>query len=180
MNLTTGELAKIMGITKETLFHYDEIGLFRPAIVLPNRYRYYEITQTELLNTILLHYVFASFCLLTWVLGHKCLLPLNFSQCPACALYCNKWMFCPFFHKITKLSDFVFICREIITGRGWTDYNALRPTCTLACAAVPISTAVFLPDESIVCNSTVSTVFLSAILSILLVALISSCSFLLV
>lgn len=54
MNLTTGELAKIMGITKETLFHYDEIGLFRPAIVLPNRYRYYEITQTELLNTILL------------------------------------------------------------------------------------------------------------------------------
>ena len=45
MNLTTGELAKIMGITKETLFHYDEIGLFRPAIVLPNRYRYYEITH---------------------------------------------------------------------------------------------------------------------------------------
>lgn len=54
MHLTTGEMAKIMGITKETLFHYDEIGLFRPAIVLPNGYRYYEIRQTELLDTILL------------------------------------------------------------------------------------------------------------------------------
>ena len=54
MYMTTGELAKLMGITKETLFHYDEIGLFRPAIVLPNGYRKYEIRQTELLDTILL------------------------------------------------------------------------------------------------------------------------------
>ena len=54
MYLTTGELAKLMGITKETLFHYDEIGLFRPNIVMPNGYRKYEIRQTELLNTILL------------------------------------------------------------------------------------------------------------------------------
>ena len=49
--MTTGELAKLMGITKETLFHYDEIGLFRPAVVMPNGYRKYEIRQTELLNT---------------------------------------------------------------------------------------------------------------------------------
>ena len=34
MYMTTGELAKLMGITKETLFHYDEIGLFRPAVVM--------------------------------------------------------------------------------------------------------------------------------------------------
>ena len=54
MHMTTGELAKIMGITKETLFHYDEIGLFRPAIVMPNGYRYYEFRQMELLDTILL------------------------------------------------------------------------------------------------------------------------------
>ena len=26
--MTTGELARIMGITKETLLHYDEIHLF--------------------------------------------------------------------------------------------------------------------------------------------------------
>ena len=52
--MSTGELAKLMGITKETLFHYDEIGLFRPAVVMPNGYRKYEIRQTELLNTILL------------------------------------------------------------------------------------------------------------------------------
>ena len=28
--MTTGEFARIMRITKETLFHYDEIGLFQP------------------------------------------------------------------------------------------------------------------------------------------------------
>lgn len=54
MYITTGEIAKLMGITKETLFHYDEIGLFRPAIVLPNGYRYYEVSQMELLDAILL------------------------------------------------------------------------------------------------------------------------------
>lgn len=52
--MTTGELAKIMGITKETLFHYDEIGLFQPAAVMQNGYRYYEVGQTELLDAILL------------------------------------------------------------------------------------------------------------------------------
>lgn len=54
MYMTTGELAKLMGITKETLFHYDEIGLFRPAVVMKNRYRYYEVSQMELLDAILL------------------------------------------------------------------------------------------------------------------------------
>ena len=29
--LTAGEFAKIVGVTKHTLFHYDEIGLFRPV-----------------------------------------------------------------------------------------------------------------------------------------------------
>lgn len=30
--MTTGEFARIMRITKETLFHYDEIGLFQPEL----------------------------------------------------------------------------------------------------------------------------------------------------
>lgn len=54
MYITTGELAKLKGITKETLFHYDEIGLFKPAVVKQNGYRYYEVRQTELLDAILL------------------------------------------------------------------------------------------------------------------------------
>ena len=54
MYMTTGELARLMGITKETLFHYDEIGLFQPEIVKENGYRYYAINQMEVLNTILL------------------------------------------------------------------------------------------------------------------------------
>lgn len=48
--MTTGELAKLMGITKETLFHYDEIGLFRRHVVMKNGYRYYEVSQMELLE----------------------------------------------------------------------------------------------------------------------------------
>ena len=52
--MTTGELAKLMGITKETLFHYDEINLFCPALVTENGYRYYTVNQIELLDTILL------------------------------------------------------------------------------------------------------------------------------
>lgn len=52
--MTTGELAKLMGITKETLFHYDEINLFCPALVTENGYRYYTVNQIELLDAILL------------------------------------------------------------------------------------------------------------------------------
>nr|WP_243686593.1 MerR family DNA-binding transcriptional regulator [Clostridioides difficile] len=29
---TTGEFAKICGINKKTLFHYDDIGLFSPEL----------------------------------------------------------------------------------------------------------------------------------------------------
>lgn len=38
---TTGEFAKLCHTTKETLFHYDEIGLLKPAMVNNNGYRYY-------------------------------------------------------------------------------------------------------------------------------------------
>ena len=34
--LTTGELTQLMGITKHTLFHYDDIGLFQPKYFTAN------------------------------------------------------------------------------------------------------------------------------------------------
>lgn len=42
-----------MGVTKNTLFHYDKIGLFSPDIVRENEYRYYSVYQMELFHTIL-------------------------------------------------------------------------------------------------------------------------------
>lgn len=51
--LTTGELAQLMGITKHTLFHYDDIGLFQPKHMNEKGYRFYSIDQIEILNTIL-------------------------------------------------------------------------------------------------------------------------------
>ena len=38
--MTTGEFAKLMKISKHTLFHYDDIGLFCPEILGENGYRY--------------------------------------------------------------------------------------------------------------------------------------------
>lgn len=43
--LTTSEFAKICGVTKHTLFHYDDIGILKPVIVKENGYRYYDIKQ---------------------------------------------------------------------------------------------------------------------------------------
>lgn len=44
---TTGEFARILGVKKHTLFHYDEIGLFSPAIKEDNGYRYYYVWQMD-------------------------------------------------------------------------------------------------------------------------------------
>lgn len=44
---TTGEFAKIFNVKKQTLFHYDECGIFKPDIVAENGYRYYSYTQLE-------------------------------------------------------------------------------------------------------------------------------------
>lgn len=49
---TTGEFAKLAGVTKHTLFHYDKIGLFSPEIKLDNDYRYYSITQLDVFDVI--------------------------------------------------------------------------------------------------------------------------------
>ena len=52
--MTTGEFARRMGVTKNTLFHYDNIGLFLPEIVDTNDYRYYSIYQMEVFDTIII------------------------------------------------------------------------------------------------------------------------------
>ena len=52
--LSTGEFAKACGITKDTLFHYDRIGLLKPEKVLANGYRLYsprQILQIGLIQT---------------------------------------------------------------------------------------------------------------------------------
>lgn len=50
---TTGEFAKILGVKKHTLFHYDEIGLFSPAVKdEENGYRYYFVWQMDTFEVI--------------------------------------------------------------------------------------------------------------------------------
>ncbi len=44
---TTGEFSKILGVSKDTLFYYDKIGIFSPQLKLDNKYRYYSIFQIE-------------------------------------------------------------------------------------------------------------------------------------
>lgn len=52
--MTTGEFAALMGVSKHTLFHYDDIGLFSPEYVAENGYRMYSRYQLETLETILM------------------------------------------------------------------------------------------------------------------------------
>ncbi len=49
---TTGEFAKLWGIKKQTLFHYDETGIFKPAKRDANGYRYYNYPQFEVFGVI--------------------------------------------------------------------------------------------------------------------------------
>ncbi|MCR1951643.1 MULTISPECIES: MerR family transcriptional regulator [unclassified Clostridium] len=49
---TTGEFAEIWGIKKKTLFHYDNIDLFKPEKIMNNGYRYYSKHQLEVFNVI--------------------------------------------------------------------------------------------------------------------------------
>lgn len=44
---TTGEFAKLCGVNKRTLFHYNDIGLFYPAFTDENGYRYYSHHQFD-------------------------------------------------------------------------------------------------------------------------------------
>lgn len=49
---TTGEFAKICGVNKKTLFHYDDIGLFSPELKKDNGYRYYSYHQLSIFGII--------------------------------------------------------------------------------------------------------------------------------
>ena len=49
---STHEFAKLVGVTKHTLFHYDKVGVFSPEIKLENDYRYYSYTQIEYFGVI--------------------------------------------------------------------------------------------------------------------------------
>ncbi|TDL92006.1 MerR family transcriptional regulator [Vibrio vulnificus] len=51
--LSIGEMAKLRGVTVDTLRHYDKIGLLKPYHIDPETgYRYYSIFQYEVLGTI--------------------------------------------------------------------------------------------------------------------------------
>lgn len=45
--MTTGEFADLCDVKKQTLFHYDDIGLLEPEYKNENGYRYYSIQQAE-------------------------------------------------------------------------------------------------------------------------------------
>lgn len=49
---TTGEFAELCGVKKQTLFHYDHIGILKPEITGENGYRYYSYFQLDTYNTI--------------------------------------------------------------------------------------------------------------------------------
>ncbi|MED1058995.1 MerR family transcriptional regulator [Bacillus mycoides] len=47
IHFTTGEFAKLVGVSKYTLFHYDKLGIFSPELKDENEYRYYSTFQVE-------------------------------------------------------------------------------------------------------------------------------------
>lgn len=49
---TTGEFAKLMGVSKDTLFHYDRIGIFSPEVKTDKDYRYYSLYQLDVFYVI--------------------------------------------------------------------------------------------------------------------------------
>ncbi|MDM5286600.1 MerR family DNA-binding transcriptional regulator [Peribacillus castrilensis] len=51
---TTGEFAKLCNVKKQTLIHYDEIGLLTPDIKNEKGYRYYSYQQFEVFSVITL------------------------------------------------------------------------------------------------------------------------------
>lgn len=51
---TIGQFAALHGINKKTLMWYDETGIFKPAIIRENGYRYYTYFQSSTLEAILM------------------------------------------------------------------------------------------------------------------------------
>lgn len=52
--LTVNAFAKICGVTKHTLYHYEDVGLFKPVHVSDNGYRYYSYQQYDQIRFILM------------------------------------------------------------------------------------------------------------------------------
>lgn len=50
--ISISEMAKLHGISRQTLIYYDKIGLFKPELVDSNGYRYYSWRQIPLLREI--------------------------------------------------------------------------------------------------------------------------------
>lgn len=50
--LSAGKFAKIVDVPKHVLFHYDDIGLFKPTFKAENGYRYYSIHQYDTFSII--------------------------------------------------------------------------------------------------------------------------------
>jgi DNA-binding transcriptional MerR regulator/effector-binding domain-containing protein len=46
-HFTTGEFARLCGVSKHTLFHYDNMKIFSPETKGDNNYRYYSLEQIE-------------------------------------------------------------------------------------------------------------------------------------
>lgn len=51
--LSTGELADMLGVTKQTVIYYDRIGLISPAKRGEKQYRYYTLEQADEFDSIL-------------------------------------------------------------------------------------------------------------------------------
>lgn len=51
-HFTTGEFSKLCNVNKQTLFHYDSIGIFSPEVKAENGYRYYSVSQLEVFTVI--------------------------------------------------------------------------------------------------------------------------------
>ncbi|MGZ0043131.1 MerR family transcriptional regulator [Paenibacillus ottowii] len=50
--LTSGQFAKVMGTSKDTLFHYNRLGILSPVFKGENGYRYYSINQIDVFKVI--------------------------------------------------------------------------------------------------------------------------------
>jgi DNA-binding transcriptional MerR regulator len=51
--LTTGQLADLVGVSKDTVLFYDKQGLLKPEFRAANGYRYYTLKQVDHLSVIL-------------------------------------------------------------------------------------------------------------------------------
>ncbi|NMI03589.1 MerR family transcriptional regulator [Paenibacillus sp. SZ31] len=51
-HLSSGQFAKLMGVSKDTLFHYDRLGILSPEIKADNGYRYYSMNQMDVFKVI--------------------------------------------------------------------------------------------------------------------------------